>query len=171
MGDGVAASGYKETSTFQVNEITGDPMNVWMIWADIPNANAPIGSSEDFESGPIIPNGLYPGTNTVALVRDGVVLDSAHPSIDPDEGVDGHSHGITIFGVAGTAADWFPDGGTELPGDYEFRNTLRDAAGNGWDVTVPFQVVPEPSTCALSLLMLTLLGLCRRKLAHLLNLF
>ncbi len=155
MGDGVAAAGYKETTTFQVNEITMDPLGIYLIWADIPNAGAPTGSSPDFESGPIIPNALYSGTNTVDLLREGVVVTSEHPGGRPIEGVDGHSHGITIIG---TGSYFFPDG-TELPGNYEFRNTLRDAAGNGWDVTIPFQVVvPEPSTLALLASVLPLVG-------------
>ncbi len=153
MAEGVAAAGYKEGSIFQADDIAGDPMAMWLIWSEIPNGDAPWGSSNDFEDGPIIPNELYPGTNTIEMLRNGVVVETAHPSVDPHEGVDGHSHGITIFG-----ADRWGHTGSELLGDYEFRTTLRDAAGNGWDVSVPFQVVPEPSTVALLASILPLAG-------------
>ena len=63
----------------------------------------------------------------------------------------------------GTAAFFFPEG-TELLGDYEFQLSSRDAAGTGWDHSVSFEVIPEPSTAAISLVgCLSVLSLKRKR--------
>jgi len=159
--DGMAANGFQDMSTFQVENISGDPLGVYILWTTIPNPGGPTGSSRDFASGPIIPNELMPIGGPAEMLHGGSVVDSAHWGVDEAEGVDGRSHVVSVFG---TAAFFFPEG-TELLGDYEFQLSGRDAMGNGWDHTLSFEVVPEPSTAALALIGSVFMLARRRKRA------
>ncbi len=48
---------------------------------------------------------------------------------------------VFLDGFFETDASFFPPG-VQLAGSWEWEFSLRDTIGNGWDVAVPFQVVP-----------------------------
>lgn len=78
-----------------------------------------------------------------------------------EDGFDGRSHIVTVMQIDAT---FFPDD-TELLGDYEIQLSRRDSAGNGYDHSVSFKVVPEPSTAAISLVAFLSVFALRRKRA------
>jgi hypothetical protein len=65
--------------------------------------------------------------------------------IDPPFLVDGHSHFPILFA---DNFDFALDPSTGPFASYEYRVTMIDAAGEGWRIIAPFQVVPEPGTLA-----------------------
>jgi hypothetical protein len=156
ISDNMAAAGILDTTIFLPSDIDGQPRGVYHAYSVVPDPGT-IGSSPDFASGPIIPNRLYPLTYDHDLLRNGVVVDPAvfDGQIPPFAGVDGDSHELFLLEED---ASFFPPG-TELPGNWEYRTVFRDAEGNGWDIVAPFQVVPEPSTLALTLTSLLLAGI------------
>jgi hypothetical protein len=147
---GLASAGYQDRSIFLSSDIAGQPSGVYYAYIVIPDPGD-TGSSLDFTSGPIIPNRLFPVTDDTDLLRNGIIVD---PEFDGETtslaGFDGYSHTSAFFA---SHAGFFPPG-SELPGSYEFRSVLRDAEGNGWNISVPFTVVPEPSSLALGLFLL-----------------
>ncbi|GAC1344045.1 MAG: hypothetical protein NVSMB18_20920 [Acetobacteraceae bacterium] len=56
---GLASAGYREATRFTPSEYSGGN-GVYLAYMLIPTANAPIGSSPDYSSGPILPNSLFP---------------------------------------------------------------------------------------------------------------
>lgn len=107
-----------------------------------------VGTSPDYDEGPIIPNDLYSDdTSTVLLssteiFRNGALFDDAFDmgllrldKIDPPFEVDGHSH-IPVFLVA--AADWGAPG--KIEGSYFIHSKLLDHDGNGWHITTRFKI-------------------------------
>jgi hypothetical protein len=147
---GLASAGYQDASIFLESNINGQPSGVYYAYVLEPDPGE-TGSSLDFASGPIIPNRLFPLTDDTDLLRNGIIVD---PVFDAEysavAGFDGYSH-TTAFNAS--HAGFFPPG-TELSGTYEFRTILRDAESNGWNITVPFEVVPEPSGMTLCLILL-----------------
>lgn len=110
----------------------------------------PRGSSPDFAAGPIIPNVLFPanpGPDSVLISRSSffrrdAVFDPAFildirrlDRITPPLAVDGHSH-IPVF--LATTAEFGPGGAIE--GTYMIHSVLLDHAGNGWDITLQFEI-------------------------------
>ena len=58
-------------------------------------------------------------------------------------GVDGQSHIPFFF------ADNIDFSSFSIRGSYEYRISLLDVVGNGYEVVAPFQVIPEPSSWVL----------------------
>jgi hypothetical protein len=154
MADGVAAKGYIERNVFQPSDFAVTGNGVYLIWMTIPDPGT-TGSSPDFTSGPIIPNSVFPLTVSYNLLRNGLPVypaDSSFPvppldnQLDPPFNVDGHSH-FPFF--LGESQEQWPEPAPTL-GNYAFVVTMRDSQGNGWDMSAPFEVVPEPSTLLLA---------------------
>jgi hypothetical protein len=158
ISDNLASAGFQDATIFLPSDIDGQPSGIYFAYAVVPDPGA-TGSSPDFASGPIIPNRLYPLTFDHDLLRNGVLVDPAvfDDQIPPLVGVDGDSHELFLLEED---ASFFPPG-TVLPGNWEYRTVLRDAEGNGWNIVAPFQVVPEPSSLALTLLLAAHIGLFR----------
>ena len=110
----------------------------------------PRGSSPDFAEGPIIPNLLFPANpepesvlvSRTTFFRRGEVFDPAFildirrlDRITPPLAVDGQSH-LPVF--LATTADFGPGGAIEGP--YTIHSVVVDHAGNGWDMTVQFEI-------------------------------
>lgn len=57
--DGLALTGFPEKEAFSVSEFTS-PSAVHLGYVLVPQSNAPTGSTQDYASGPIIPNGILP---------------------------------------------------------------------------------------------------------------
>jgi hypothetical protein len=164
----VARLGFAEKTVFDVSEFSA-PSGVFLIWMNIPGPNAPTGSSPDFASGPIIPNSIFPVRIAGDVYRNGAIFEQnafgynvpSLNALNPPLNVDGHSH----FPFFGAEADVFgPAGLTDFTGAYEYRMTMRDVNGNGYNISARFQVtaIPEPGTMALlGTGGLTLLGFAR----------
>jgi hypothetical protein len=140
LSERIAAAGFHDASVFVPTDIDGEPSGIYYAYLLIPDPGE-TGSSRDFASGPIIPNRVFPINDDTDVVRNGVVVDGEFDGAFPRTG-----------GFAGKSHDWalycddakfFPPG-TELPGSYEWRSSLRDAQGNGWNIVAPFQVVLLP---------------------------
>jgi hypothetical protein len=151
---GVQANGFVDKTTFSASEFS-EGRGVFLSYMVVPGAGAPVGSSPDFTSGPIIPNGAFPvsqsfdtfyGNGTLADSSGTFTLDVLHPDLD------GESH-IPFF-VADNFS--FMDPSKGIVHDYEYRISLRDASGNGYDIRAAFSVVPEPTGPSLLLLGLAL---------------
>lgn len=149
---GVAANGFVDASTFTTAQYSNGK-GVYLVFMLVPSAGAPTGSSPDFASGPIMPNASFPLTVNGSNVTNGAVNDVLSqfqvPPIDQVPGfeqLDGFSH-IPFFFV-----DNFDFASNPVPGSYEYQISLIDAAGNGFDITAPFQIVaaPEPATWMLT---------------------
>ncbi len=137
IGDGVAAQGYEEKSTFDSTEglLPNGIMATFMV---VPTDAAPDGSSPDSASGPIIPNTLFPIEVTVSAYQDNVEIDGYgysfsvwalnDPELEPPFDVDGHSH-FPMF--MGTVFDGLP----VIPGTLESRVSMIDTAGEGWNLS------------------------------------
>lgn len=149
IGQGVSANGFFESATFPISDYSNGNA-VMLAFMLIPGPGAPTGSSPDFASGPIIPNGIFPltgdgnfpnGTFTNGTFNDplGVLTVPAIDQVPGFTGLDGHSH-IPVF-----FADNFDFASQPIPGDYEYRISLFDNAGNGYQIVASFQVVPEPA--------------------------
>jgi hypothetical protein len=167
FADGIAAAGYQEGDVFDVSQYSNG-MGVYLVFMLTPGPDSPVGSSPDFASGPILPNSIFPLDLSGATYTDGVLNDPfgdlSVPAIDQVpgfEGLDGHSHIPFFF------ADSFDFASNPVTGDYEYRLSIRDANGNGYDVVASFQVVPEPSAWVMmSLGGLALASLARRRPAR-----
>jgi hypothetical protein len=154
IGDGVVAAGFVESTTFTTDQYSNGT-GVFLAFMVLPGAGSPTGSSPDFSAGPILPHTLFPLTISGLTFTNGVVNavlgEFQVPAIDQVpgfEGLDGHSHIPFFFG------DNFDFAFQQVTGDYEYRISLLDAAGNGYDITAAFQLqpVPEPATWALAAL-------------------
>jgi hypothetical protein len=119
------------------------PNGVWAVWMTVPDPGT-TGSSPDFNSGPIIPNALFPIHVAGETFRNNQLWDPFLGSFDVVAltnqlscpfNVDGHSH----FPIFYAEDSRFGPGGP-LTGHYEFRVTMTDTTGNGWSITVAFTV-------------------------------
>lgn len=144
MGAGVAAQDYREGVRFNQSEFSNG-MGIWTTWMNVPNPGT-TGSSPDFDSGPVIPNSLFPIHVVANSTHNGApfsaVFDGDVPALDgtlnPPFAVDGHSH--FPFFLADNA-DFGPPG-AKLRGSYTWDITMVDATGNGWQIRVQFAVAP-----------------------------
>ena len=150
---GLASSGFQEKGIFDVSDFSGSN-GIYLAMMNVPGFGltpAALGSSPDFASGPIIPNSLFPITAIGTTFRNGTALPAFSTtmvppldgSLNPPFNVNGHSHFPQFY------IDNADFNGIAPEGTYVYTVTLRDTAGNGWDVSAPFQVVPEPGTTLL----------------------
>ena len=168
FAQGVAANGFVDSTVFTTAQYSGGN-GVYLVFMAVPGAGSPTGSSPDFTAGPILPNALFPLTVDGTTLTDGVSNDvlgqftvpaiNIVPEFTP-AALDGSSHVPFFF------LDNFDFASRPVPGAYEYRISITDAAGNGYLVSAPFQVVqavPEPATWLLvGLGGLALMGLRRR---------
>jgi hypothetical protein len=148
LAAGVAASGFVDRHSFPASAFSGEN-GVWLAWMTVPDPGV-TGRSPDFASGPIIPNSLFPIEVDGIATRNGEAFDPALigfvgatevPPLDERvaprfAGVEGHSH-FPFFTVT---AQLFGPANTPLTGRYRYEITMRDQAGNGWDITAQFVV-------------------------------
>ena len=153
LAGGLASSGFQEKTIFDVSDFSGTN-GIYLAMMNVPGFGLTLpalGSSPDFASGPIIPNSLFPITAIGTTFRDGSALPAFSTtlvppldgSLNPPFNVNGHSHFPQFY------IDNADFNGVDPEGTYLYSVSLRDTAGNGWDVSVPFQVVPEPGVCLL----------------------
>ena len=143
FADGLANNGYQDKDVFTVAEFT-DPSAVHLGFVVVPNSSAPSGSSFDFNNGPIIPNNILSIAVRGDVFLNGVLFeqDAFGLNLIPASGFDGRSHFIVDLYENSLFA---PPGLGSLVGDYEYRVTMRDLGGNGYDLVANFNVtVPEP---------------------------
>ena len=165
FAQGVAANGFVDASSFTVPQYSNGN-GVVLVFMYIPTSNAATGSSPDFTSGPILPNATLPLTVDGSTYTNGTINDvlgqfqippiNAVPGF---EALDGHSH-IPFFFV-----DNFDFAMSPIVGDYEYRISITDTAGNGYNIDASFDV-PEPPTWSLiagALLMLRVPSFVRRR--------
>lgn len=142
MGTGIANLGLHQGVQFTPSEFSNG-MGVMVSFMVVP-APGTTGSSPDFDSGPIIPNSLFPIQARGIAYHNTKEFDPwlayfdvpALDQIDPPFLVDGHSH-FPIFIV--TNADFGPPG-AKLNGSYTYKITMIDTSGNGWQIDVHFAV-------------------------------
>jgi hypothetical protein len=138
LSTNAAAAGFVNRSVFQRNAITNDPNAIFFAYLLLPDPGI-TGSSRDFASGPVIPNSLFPITRRGEVWKDGALTfdyGEASSVVRPsDQPFDGASHRILF------SSHW--NRGADNLGNYEFRKSLRDAEGNGWDIVAPFRIVAE----------------------------
>lgn len=149
LANGVGNAGLVDQSVFLPSEFSNG-MGVYVVFMVVPRAGAPTGSSPDFASGPIIPNSLFPMQSSAETHRNGALFSAPFgftvpplDAINPPFPVEGHSH-FPLFFIENFDSALQPQLGPA--GNYELMVTLTDTAGNGWQATVPYQVVPEPQT-------------------------
>jgi hypothetical protein len=158
MGAGVAANGFVDGTTFTMSQYSNGT-GVYLAFMLVPAAGAPTGSSQDFGSGPIIPNTVFPMTGTTDTFTNGLKNDETQSfQVPANAGFDGYSH-IPVF----TASNFDFATLGNVPGAYEYRISILDASGEGYMIVAPFTVaVPEPATWGLlGLGLLLLVGLRR----------
>lgn len=159
LAAGLVAQGYPERSVFSVEEFSGKPNGVYFVWMNLPNPGT-IGSSPDFASGSIIPNSLFPMSVPIEIWRNGEMVDSGEfdakaldANLNPPFSVEGHSHFPYFLEEDATYLPGIP-----LRGNYEFRVRMIDQQGNGWQISAPFEVVPEPATFGLFVIAIFCIG-------------
>ena len=145
IGQGVAANGFVELTTFPTADYSNG-VGVILGFMVVPGPGSSTGSSPDFASGPIIPNASFPLTFTADTFTNGVFNDTSGPYSVPaiDQigvpafaGLDGYSH-LPYF-----LADNFSFAKYMVTGDYEYRISVLDAAGNGYNIVAPFRWSPS----------------------------
>jgi hypothetical protein len=144
MADGVVVNGYAEGPTFTTAQYSNGS-GVYLVFMLLPSALSPSGSSPDFSSGPILANALFPisvsgSTFTNGIFNDGIG-DFQVPAINAVPGferLDGHSHIPFFF------ADNFDFASQAVTGRFEYRISILDGSGNGYQIVAGFDVVPVP---------------------------
>ena len=139
----------------------------------VPRAGAPTGRTPDSANGPMIPNSLFPIIATVDIQRNGQSgWDSGQTTVPPLDGnldppfngIDGHSHfpifggDACEFGNGFQGFDACADDPTLALGDYARVVEIRDAAGNGYDFTQHFSVVPVPPAAGMGACLVAAIG-------------
>lgn len=145
LSTNAAAAGFVNQSIFPRSAITLDPNGVYFSLMLLPDPGV-TGSSRDFESGPVIPNSLFPMTTQAEMWLDGALVETLQDGIvnirPGDVPFDGASHRAPAQVV------WYPwanDPNAGPLGEHEIRWSLVDVQGNGWEMVAPFAIVPEPS--------------------------
>ncbi|MCA9214359.1 MAG: PEP-CTERM sorting domain-containing protein [Planctomycetales bacterium] len=163
LSDGLALTGYAANDVYSTSDFT-DPNAVHLGYALVPKSDAPAGSTQDYASGPTIPNGILPITAAGDAYVNGTLFEAGPGAfgtpLPPIDGFDGRSHFVVDHWDNNTFAR--PDL-ESLVGDYEYRIAVRDVNNNGYDISAKFAVVPEPTTLApLGLVIASLAGWVRR---------
>jgi hypothetical protein len=147
VANGIDNAGYPEGHVFAPQQFSSG-LGVYFVYMVVPSATSPnVGSSPDFARGPIIPNSLFPIHVTGVTYRNSKSYDPALANFDvpalnnpciktPPFNVDGFSH-FPIF--LADNSDFGPPG-TELPGTYTYKVTMKDSAGAGWSISAKFRV-------------------------------
>jgi hypothetical protein len=164
MADGVAANGYIEGTTFTTEQYSNGS-GVYFVFMLLPSTGSPTGSSPDFASGPILANAAFPLTISGVTFTDGTFNDTlaaefpvpAINLVDGFETLDGYSHIPFFF------ADNFDFASRPVTGGYEYRVSILDGSGNGYNIVAGFDVVPvpEPATWLLMIMGGLAVGLVR----------
>jgi hypothetical protein len=151
LSTNAAAAGFVNRSVFPESAITLNPNGVYLAYMLLP-APGVTGSSRDFASGPVIPNTLFPFSTHAEMWLDGVKVETLQDGTFNIRAGDMPHTGASHRGpVQAVWHPWADDPNAGPLGNHEIRWSLRDNAGNGWDISAPFQVVPEPSSCLLAL--------------------
>lgn len=160
LSTNAAAAGFVNQQIFQRSAITLDPNGVYFMYMMLPDPGI-TGSSRDFASGPIIPNSLFPFTSNAQMWLDGNLVETLQDNLllnvrNGDLPYQGQSH------RAPSQVVWYPWANSNAGplGSHELRMTLRDNQGNGWDISAPFTVVPEPSSLLIGMGGASSLALC-----------
>ena len=154
----LARLGLRDDRTFSAADFgAGSDRGVFFSFTVVPDPGV-IGRSENFASGPIIPNAVFPITVAGVVYRNGAVLDPilfgptglAIPALNvvdprfPERDGWGWSH--TFVGALETLS-FYPfthDGVTytlDRPdGQYRYELQMRDAQGNGWNISTKYNV-------------------------------
>lgn len=176
LATGLAALGIPDRTAFLPSEMAGTPNAIWFAYTLVPNPGV-TGSSPDFASGPVIPESVFPIVATGQILRDGAPYDSTGATTralaaltPPFTGFTGSSHRSQfLFSDLATADNPLGLRVQDLAGhQYQFVVQLRDAQGNGFNLTTGFAVAtPEPATVAVfAILGLTAAaGTLRRRMA------
>jgi hypothetical protein len=134
----MAAAGFVSRSVFPREAIMGNPNVIHRGFLLLPDPGI-TGSSRDFAAGPVIPNSLFPMSGHGEMWKNGALefnFGDSQITIRPtDQPFEGASH-RALFG------SYWNRGANNL-GDFEFRSSLRDTQGNGWDIVAPFRIVAE----------------------------
>jgi hypothetical protein len=144
ISDGLAPMGFHHGIRFSQSEFSNG-MGVYIAWMTVPYHGS-TGSSPDYDSGPIIPNSLFPIHITGVTYHNGELFNQwlVDVTVPPttemtpvfNTNVDGHSH--FPMWVADNA-DFGPSG-TDLRGTYHYSIDMVDSSGNGWHMNVFFTV-------------------------------
>jgi hypothetical protein len=158
--DGLQLAGLTEGEVFHVADFT-DPQAVHLGYVLVPGAAAPVGSTTDYASGPVIPNDIFPITIHGDVYLNGAPfeLSAFVTNLPGASGVDGRSHFLVEHWENSAFA---PPQLSSLVGAYEYRLTMRDINNNGYNVSGTFRVVPEPHSMAAITGMIGLVSLWRR---------
>jgi hypothetical protein len=141
LADRLAVLGLDPGSTFPMEDWTA-PKNLYFAAVIVPSADAPVGSTTDYASGPYISKVLQLYSDA-DLYKDATVVDpdfdSTYPTLTqlmPGTPVDGWSHMTLTYGegtqyIAGT------------PGNYRLHVHIYETLtpGNGWTVDLPLTIV------------------------------
>jgi hypothetical protein len=133
LPDGIKRLGLPVGTRFKIADWT-PPYEIGVIALFVPRADAPVGRTADYASGPMIPDAVSPLAVDLDLLRDGVVVD---PDFDPmlppastfDPRLEGHSHIV-----------WNFSGGLEYmsralgTGTYVWRGRVTDQTGQGYEI-------------------------------------
>ncbi len=142
----LSAASISMKQSFSTADFT-KPSGVFLTLNLVPTDSAPLGSSPDFASGPIIPNALFPVQVDGDLYRGGTLYDgyfegdvAGFDAWQPPLLVDGSSHNMLWLAEN---SSWGLD--RTAQGSYEFKISIMDGSGSGWEVTVPFTVSDTPT--------------------------
>ena len=141
--NGLVSSGFLEKTTYNTSDFSGTN-GIYLAMMNVPGFGVippAQGSSPDFASGPIIPNSLFPISTIGTTFRNGSALPAIsvgqvpplNGSLNPPFNVNGHSHFLQFY------IDNADFNGVDAEGTYLYSVTLRDTAGNGWDVSCAFR--------------------------------
>jgi hypothetical protein len=152
LAQGMAALGLVDSTEYGPGDFTDENgiVLMFMTVAD-PGRN---GTSPDTGCGQkpaddprIIPNRLFPNVSTVEILQNGKVVDMGElvvppldNQLDPPFDVDGHSH-FPSFHIDSKVIIELVGGHISSPrGNWEYRVTMKDQAGNGWVISAPFTI-------------------------------
>ena len=143
LANGVSNLGYAEKTAFTASGFSNG-MGVYLAYMIVPRAGGTTGSSQDDPTGPIISNSLQPLHSVYSTFQNSTLFKEIEMyDTIVNAGFDGYSH---IPNFVANNFDFASNPSAGILGSYEYRITLTDTTGNGWMISAPFQVVPEPGT-------------------------